>query len=379
MIAWRARRLFDGTAFRTGAALLTEGETITALVPERDIPDGAEHRFVEGTLAPGFVDLQVNGGGGVLLNDAPTVEGLASIARAHACLGATTILPTLITARPELQAAAIAASIAAAEAGVPGLAGLHLEGPHLAPARKGAHDGALIRPMEHSDRATLIDAAGRLPLLKVTLAPEIVGPEAIAALSAAGVLVSLGHTEARFEDCQEAAGAGARMVTHLFNAMSQLGARAPGTVGAALEDGRLWAGLIADGHHVAPANLRLALRAKRGPGRIVLVSDAMAVAGTGDRGFLLDGREVIRREGRLTLADGTLAGADLTLARAVRVLVDCGAADEAEALAMATSRPAELLGRSDIGRLCNGARADLVALDETGALAGVWRGAERLA
>ena len=371
MIAWRAQRLFDGERFHDGMALLTDGDRVVGLVPVQDIPGQAEHRFVEGTLAPGFVDLQVNGGGGIMLNEAPSVASLRQMAEAHARIGVTTILPTLITDRPEIVAAAIDA---VAAGGVPGVAGLHLEGPHLALSRKGAHDGGLIRAMTAADLAALIAAAARLPVLKVTLAPEAATPGQIAALAWAGVLVSLGHTEARLDACRAATEAGARCVTHLFNAMSQMTGRAPGCVGAALEDGRLSAGIIADGHHVDPVMVRLARRAKRGPGRMFLVSDAMAVAGTDLRGFDLGGRAVTRRGGRLTLADGTLAGADLDLARAVRNMVDWDAADEAEALAMAMSVPAALIGRRDLGRLAAGCRADLVALEGSGAVTGVWRG-----
>ena len=211
-------------------------------------------------------------------------------------------------------------------------------------ARKGAHDAALIRPMDESDLAAICEAAELLPKLKVTIAAENVTPEQVAQMVGAGVLVSLGHTDAPFETCVAYARAGARCATHLFNAMSQLGNRAPGLVGAVLDTAELSAGLIADGIHVHPAGLRAAWLAKRcGPGRIFLVSDAMAVAGTEDREFHLEGRRITRSEGRLCLPDGTLAGADLDLTTALRVLTSQCDVPLDEALAAATAVPAALI------------------------------------
>jgi len=362
-------------------ALLLQGDRVAGLVALRDLPAGAARVDLGvGMLVPGYVDLQVNGGGGLMLNDAPTPDTLAAMAAAHARLGATTILPTLVTDRPEVTAAAIAAAVAACAAGVPGVAGLHLEGPHLDPARAGAHDPALIRPMEAADLDALCAAAARLPMLKVTLAPASATLDQIATLARAGVLVSLGHTEADFATCAAAARAGARCVTHLFNAMRQMGNREPGVVGAALHLGGLSAGLIADGIHVHPATMGAAIRAKAGPGRLFLVSDAMAVAGTDLNGFTLNGRRITRADGRLTLADGTLAGADLDLTTAIRVLVRAVDVPRAAAVAMATALPADLIGQGAWrGRFVPGARADILHLDDDVRLAAVWRGGARLA
>jgi len=357
-----------------GHALLIEAGRIQGLAPLGEIPAKARHlRLQGGWLAPGFVDLQVNGGGGVMLNNAPRLDSLRKMSEAHARIGATTILPTLITDAPEVVAAAISAVEAAISSGVPGIAGLHLEGPHLAPSRKGAHDPALIRPMDDEDLATLLEAARRLPLLKVTLATESATPEQIRALSGAGVLVSLGHTDASFADCRAAAEAGAACVTHLFNAQSQMGNREPGVVGAALALGTLSAGIIADGIHVHPVSLRNAIRAKTGPGRVFLVSDSMATAGSDIAAFTLNGREIRRSGDRLTLADGTLAGAHLELAQALCNVVEMAGLDVGEAVSMATRYPADLIGRSDLGRIAIGARADLVHLDEDLCLRRVWR------
>ncbi|AAV95123.1 N-acetylglucosamine-6-phosphate deacetylase [Ruegeria pomeroyi] len=357
-----------------GHALLIEAGRIQGIAPLGEIPAKARHlRLQGGWLAPGFVDLQVNGGGGVMLNNAPRLDSLRKMSEAHARIGATTILPTLITDAPEVVAAAISAVEAAISSGVPGIAGLHLEGPHLAPSRKGAHDPALIRPMDDEDLATLLEAARRLPLLKVTLATESATPEQIRALSGAGVLVSLGHTDASFADCRAAAEAGAACVTHLFNAQSQMGNREPGVVGAALALGTLSAGIIADGIHVHPVSLRNAIRAKTGPGRVFLVSDSMATAGSDIAAFTLNGREIRRSGDRLTLADGTLAGAHLELAQALCNVVEMAGLDVGEAVSMATRYPADLIGRSDLGRIAIGARADLVHLDEDLCLRRVWR------
>ncbi len=375
--AFLAQRIFDGKRMHKASALVVRGGQIAGLGPARDLPpDIARRDLGAGVLAPGFVDLQVNGGGGVMFNDAPNVQTLRQMADAHARLGAAAILPTLITDTPDKTRAAIAATVAAIDAGVPGILGLHLEGPHLALSRKGAHDPALIRPMTAEDLAELTAAAAQLPTLMVTLAPEAARPDQIAALVAAGAIVSLGHSDATYDDCRAAQAAGARGVTHLFNAMRPFGHREPGVVGAALNLGALSAGLIADGIHVAPPALALALRAKQGPGEIFLVSDAMATAGGDIASFMLNGRRIRREQGRLTLEDGTLAGADLDLARAVRVISGPQVgAPLAAALAMACSRPARFIGRQgQLGHLAPGRAADFLFLDGGGDLAGVWRG-----
>lgn len=333
--------IFDGHRLREAHEARFEDGRLIAIAPESGAPD---LDLAGDILAPGYVDLQVNGGGGVLLNDAPTPATLARIAEAHRALGTRALLPTLITDRAEVTDAAIAAAIAALEAGADGIAGLHLEGPHLAPARKGAHDDTLIRPMTEADLEVLCAAARHLPCLMVTLAPESVTLPQVRALTAAGIRVALGHSDADFETCRAYAAAGAHLATHLFNAMSPMTSRAPGLVGAVLDTGRLSSGVIADGHHVHPATLRCAFAAKRGPGRLFLVSDAMAVAGTDLPGFTLNGREIRREDGRLTLADGTLAGADLDLTRALQVLVDLVGLPLDTALEAAITTPAELIG-----------------------------------
>jgi len=365
----RAGALHDGTRLHPGAGVLLRGGRIAAIGAA---PAGvAVQALGPGWLVPGLVDLQVNGGGGVMLGPGPGV--LATMLAAHARLGATTILPTLITDTPERTAAVIAAAVAAHRAGLPGLAGLHLEGPHLDPRRAGAHDPALIRPMTAADLDLYLAAARALPALMITLAPCAASAGQIAALAAAGVVVSLGHAEATEAEARAAIAAGARAATHLWNAMSGLGHRAPGLVGAVLA-GDLAAGLIADGHHVADAALRVTLAARAAG--LFLVSDAMAVAGTGLGGFTLGGREIRRHEGRLTLADGTLAGADLSLPGAIAHLAGLGCPAE-RAVAMASRIPADLIG-SPAGRVVPGGVADLVHLTPDQRVAGVWQGGRRI-
>lgn len=374
MGAFRAERIFDGHRWHEDAAVLVDEGRVVAITPAAEA-EGAE--TVPGWIVPGLVDLQVNGGGGVMLNDEPSPAGIARICAAHAGFGTTAVMVTLITDRPEVTQAAIAATKAAE--GQPGLMGLHLEGPHFDPARKGTHDPALIRGMEAEDLALLVEAATRLPHLICTVAPEAVTPAQIRALAEAGVTVSLGHSDCAIASAQAGFDAGARMVTHLYNAMSPLTHRAPGLVGAALDDGRVSAGLIADGFHVDAAALRIALRGKAGPGRMYLVSDAMSTIGTDLPGLLLNGRQIFRKDGRLTLADGTLAGADIALIDAVRhVHLELGLPLD-QALQLAGLNPALAMDDTDRGHLTPGARADFVALTPAITAAATWIGGARVA
>ncbi len=370
--AFSGARIFDGTIMRDGAVLVIDGKTVSDIAGF--VPDGVpEVQLRGGILAPGLLDLQVNGGAGLMVDGDTDAACLSRICATHARLGTTGILPTLITDTPEATRTVIAAGIAAA--GLPGFLGLHLEGPHLDPRRKGAHDLALIRPMNENDLDLLILAASRLPALMVTVAPSAVNPDQIARLTAAGVIVSLGHSESTAPESLAAIAAGARCATHLFNAMSQLGNREPGLVGAVLST-ELAAGIIADGIHVAPTTLRVALAAR--PTGLFLVSDCMAVAGTHQTEFMLNGRLILRQDGRLTLEDGTLAGADLTLPHAVKVMVEQVGISLDRALAMATRVPADLIGRPDLGRLMPGCAADMIHLSDTFDMLGVWQGGERL-
>lgn len=378
--AYSGATIFDGEQRHENAVLLVQSGSVLGVDSEDNIPpDCTQYILAGGLIAPGFIDLQVNGGGGVLLNDRPDLDAIKTICAAHAPFGTTSLLPTLITDTPDIRDTAIEAGIAAGKATMPGFLGLHLEGPHLSVARKGAHDPALIRPMSDDDLNTIKLARQSLPYLMTTVAPESVTNAQIAALTAAGILVSLGHSDTSFETATAAAIAGAGAVTHLFNAMSGLGHREPGLVGATLQTESLFAGLIADGIHVHPAAIATALAAKRGPGRIFLVTDAMSTIGTDQQSFTLNGRTIRRENGKLVLEDGTLAGADLDMISAVRFMVNSVGVAVDEALRMASLYPAMCLGAdARIGHLKAGAAADMVHLDQTLSIKSVWRGGQQL-
>lgn len=361
--------IFDGDRFLPGASLVVEGGRVAAILPAGTAPRGEAVHLEGGILAPGLVDLQVNGGGGLQVGGDTSADDLAAICETHARLGSTGVLPTLITDTPEATANVIASGIECARRSTPGFLGLHLEGPHLDPRREGAHDPGLIRPMTETDLRQLVAARRDLPALMVTVAPSGVTPGQITRLARAGVVVSLGHAECTGAEAEAAIAAGARCATHLFNAMSPLGHREPGLVGTILST-ELPAGLIADGLHVAPQVLRLALRLR--PTGLFLVSDCMAFAGSDLSRMRLGGREILRGGGRLTLGDGTLAGADLTLPEAIGRLAALGV-PLANVLRMASATPASVIGASS-GRLRPGDRADLVHLTADHALSAVWRG-----
>jgi N-acetylglucosamine-6-phosphate deacetylase len=355
-----APQLFDGTAMRGPALVTVSGGRIEAVIPgERD-----SHEAIilppDAILAPGFIDVQVNGGGGILLNDQPTEAGVRRIIAAHRNGGTTGCLPTLITDRADVMARLSAAAPALLQ--IPGVLGFHLEGPALNKLRKGIHLESEIRMPTAQDLVAL-KSFGRYGRSIVTLAPECVPKTLIADLIAAGLRISAGHSEATAAQIEQAADDGLTGITHLFNAMSQVTAREPGVVGAALGDERLFAGIICDGLHVDPASLRIALRCK-GRDRLMLVTDAMPLVGTDQREFLLQGRRITLEAGRLTGADGTLAGAHLTMIEAVRFAVTTLGVELADALTMASRTPASFLGlQSELGRVAVGYRADLVVFN----------------
>jgi N-acetylglucosamine-6-phosphate deacetylase len=354
-------RVFDGERMRDGAAVVIDGGRIVEIKTAADLPPKIERRRVEGLLAPGFVDVQVNGGGGVLFNAEPTVDAIRAIGAAHRRFGTTGFLPTFITDRREKMKSALGAVRAAFEAGVPGVLGIHLEGPFLNPAKKGVHEAGFMRAIDDADIALMTSLARGRTL--VTLAPEMVPPEAIARLATAGVVVAAGHTAASYETIKTARRHGLTGFTHLFNAMPPLASREPGPAGAALEDREAYCGIIADMHHVAPATLRLALAA-RGPERMMLVTDAMPPVGSDLTEFALLGQTIRRADGKLTTADGTLAGSDLDMASALRNAVAHLGVSLEDALRMAARAPAAFLRLdAELGRIAPGYRANLVLLD----------------
>ena len=367
-------RIFDGDGWHEGQTLMLDGDRILGLGAEADRLADLETIDCAGMIiVPGFIDLQVNGGGGVLLNDDQSVEGISTICASHARYGTTALLPTLITDTREITASAIEAGRQAKAAGVPGFLGLHLEGPHLSVARKGTHHPGLIRPMEEADVERLVALEGAFDAMMITVAPESTTEDQVRRLTKAGFVVSLGHTNTAYETAERYVAAGARTATHLFNAMSPLENRAPGLVGAAINLGTLHAGIIADGFHVHPASMTIALRAKRGPGRIFLVTDAMSTIGTDMSGFLLNGRQIYRKDGRLTLADGTLAGADIDMLSSVLFVHRVLDLPFEEAVRMASLYPAEAIGLATRkGRLAAGFDADFVILAENHRINSTW-------
>lgn len=363
-IAYTGARIFDGDVWWDRSALVVNDGTIEGIIAADSPTDAQRVGLGGGILAPGFIDLQINGAGGAQFNLDPTVKSIETICSSMAQFGTTASLPTAITDTREKIAAAVAAGIEAGKQNVRGFLGLHIEGPHLSIARKGAHDPALIRPMDEADLLALVEARRHLPHLLSTVAAETVTPNQITRLRDGGLTISIGHSDATYAQVRAAADAGATMATHLFNAQSQIGNREPGVVGAALDIGTMHAGLIADGIHVHPADIGIALRAKRGPAKVFLVTDTMSPTGTDATEFNLTGRTVYRKDGALRLPDGTLAGADLTMIDAITYVHRTVGVPLEEVLRMVSVYPAEVIGSADRGRLVQGRRADFVHLSD---------------
>jgi N-acetylglucosamine-6-phosphate deacetylase len=359
--------LAEGLAVR-----LSDGRIVAVGRPE-EVAAGAVRRDLDGQLLlPGFIDLQVNGGGGALFNDDPTPEAIAEIGRTHRRFGTTGFLPTLISDDLEVVGQAIAAARAAIESGVPGVLGVHIEGPFLSARRKGVHDPSKFRELE-ADLVPLLASLGTGRTL-VTLAPEKARPELISALVEAGVVVSAGHTNATYATVRTALDHGLNGFTHMFNAMSPLTSREPGVVGAALEDQGSWCGIIVDGRHVDPVVLKLAMRCKP-LDRFVLVTDAMPSVGMARKTFTIQGRPITVRDGVCVDENGTLAGSDLDMASAVRNAIDLLGLDLAAAVRMASRNPAEQMGLGrELGRIAPGYRADLVVATERLEVLETWIG-----
>ena len=356
-------RVLTPNGWREDIAVLVEGAHIQSIVQQADLAaDVTRHDLAGHTLLPGFIDCQVNGGGGVLFNDRPDVEGIRAIGDTHRRFGTTGFLPTLISDAIEKMPLAIAAVDAAISEGVPGVLGIHLEGPFISRERKGVHPARYLHAPDA--RELRLASSLRHGVTLLTVAPECVAPDAIRELTRAGVIVALGHSNADYATASAALAVGARGFTHLYNAMSPLASRAPGMVGAALDDADAWCGVIADGHHVDAASLRVALKAKR-RGKLVLVTDAMPPVGASDPDYVLNGETITARDGICQTANGTLAGSELSMIAAVRNAIDMLGVPLEEAARMASTYPADFLGLSAThGRIAAGCRADFTVLDE---------------
>jgi N-acetylglucosamine-6-phosphate deacetylase len=357
-------RVLQGDALAEGQCVLLDGARIAAILDADDprCRDAQRYDLGGGLLLPGFIDSQVNGGGGVLFNDEPSVDAIRTIGAAHRRFGTTGFLPTLISADLDVVARAIAAVRGAIQAGVPGVLGLHIEGPYLNVARKGVHDPAKLRELDASALGLLTSLREGRTL--VTLAPEMTTPQIIAKLVAAGVVVSAGHTNATYAEIQPALRHGLTGFTHLFNAMSQLTGREPGAVGAALSDPNSWCGIIVDGVHTDPVVLRIALKCKPHE-RFMLVTDAMPSVGTHNGSFELQGRRITVKGYVCVDEDGTLAGSNIDMASSVRNAMSMLGLPLSAAVRMASQWPAEFLGLGkSCGRIAPGYRANLVLADE---------------
>lgn len=367
-----ADRLFDGHEMHTNVPVAVDGDTFVST--QEGV--AANEVRLEGTMVPGYIDVQVNGGGGALFNADPTVDAINRIFAAHSRFGTTAMLPTFITgdlADMERAADAVAAAI---KQGVPGILGVHFEGPHLSPAKKGTHTASFIRPL--SDGEMAVYAREDLGIRHVTVAPETVSPEQIKALVDMGVIVSLGHSNADYTTAKAALDAGATGFTHLYNAMSPFEGRKPNMVGAALLDDDSWCGLIVDDLHVCAESARLALKAKA-RGKIMLVTDAMPPVGSDETEFILLGEKVVREGDALRASEGQLAGSILDMEGAVRNTVRSLGVEFGEAVRMASLYPAEFLGIADrVGTIEAGKRADFLLLDNDMKVQASWVGGRRL-
>ena len=364
-------RVLLGEQVEDGLCVLIEDGRISEI--REEAPANANIVDLNGEfLLPGFIDVQVNGGGGRLFNDDPSPATIAAMTAAHRRFGTTGMLPTLISDDVSVVERAIAAVDRAIEDGIQGVLGVHIEGPFLSRTRRGIHLASMLQPFD--DRFVDMLCSARNGRTLLTVAPECISPAQISRLVDAGVIVSAGHSDADYETVRAAREAGMSGFTHLFNAMSQLTNRAPGMVGAALEDRTTFAGIIVDGHHLHPATFRVGLQAK-GIDHLMLVTDAMPTVGAKDSEFMLQGRAIRKDGDKLVSSDGVLAGSTLTMAGAVSNAMEQGHLDLASAVKMATSTPARFLGlEREIGTIAAGCRADLVAMDEDLQVTRTWIG-----
>ncbi len=369
-VALLADRILTRQGFFEDGAVIVKDASIAGVCLAEELPTNIERTVLTGDLVPGFIDIQVNGGGGVLFNDDPSVDCIRIIAEAHRAFGTTGFLPTLISDDLDKMALAIAAVKDAIEGGVSGVLGIHLEGPFLEMEKRGIHEADKLRRLD--DDAIDLLSSLRTGKTLVTLAPEHASYSNIAKLSSRGVIVAAGHTMASYDQTIAAIEHGLSGFTHLFNAMPGPMSRQPGVCGAALDSNQTWCSIIADGHHVHPAMLRLALAAK-GTSGLILVTDAMPSVGTLADTFDLGSRRILKLDGRCVSEDGKLAGAHLDMAQAVRNAIKMMQIPAEVAISMATTNPASALGISNrLGCIETGFQADFALLDESGLVQATW-------
>jgi N-acetylglucosamine-6-phosphate deacetylase len=364
-------KVFTGDEWLTNQAVIIEGEHIADICAAEQLPANVSQTIdLQGQrLIPGLIDTQVNGGGGVLLNQATTPQALAVMGAAHRRFGTTGFYPTLISDDLEVVAQAIAAVEQAIAQKIPGVLGIHLEGPFLNPERKGVHNADKFKIIDEAAFTLLTSLKSGKTL--ITIAPELTTPEMIRRLADAGVVVAAGHSAANYEQTRIALNAGVTAFTHLFNAMTPFTSREPGMVGAALEDKTSWCGIIADGFHVHPAAIKVAHQAKAA-GKMVLVTDAMPSVGAEDKSFNLYGEHIFYNDGKLTTASGTLAGSDLDMLAAVRNTIQMAGIDADEAIRMASAYPAAMMGETQLGAIKPGFIASMILIDENYQLIHSW-------
>ncbi|WP_086930263.1 N-acetylglucosamine-6-phosphate deacetylase [Agarilytica rhodophyticola] len=367
--------IFDSQHFFENHGIILSGENIQAIMPLSELPENIERvELAHGIVAPGFIDLQVNGGGGKLFNNKPCLETLKYMLDGHRQKGTTSMMPTFISDNPSSYSCAVEAVHEAFDKSYKGILGLHLEGPFLVESRRGTHSASYIRKASSSDIQWLLEKqrkSGKACLV-VTLAPEQVTPSDIQQLVDAGIIVCVGHSDAEYEKVEIALAAGVSGFTHLYNAMRPLQGRDPGVVGAALSDPNSWCGIIADGHHVHPIAIKVAIAAKP-PGKVFLVSDAMATVGSEDHSFTLYTEEISENNGCLINAQGRLAGSAIGLIDAVKFCVEHVNLAVDEALRMASLYPAQFIAKDNcLGRIKNGYRADLVHFNQDYNVLNTW-------
>jgi len=367
-----ASQVFDGSTWKFQHGVVIDNDTIVGVEPLDEL--GSEipiTDYGDGVIAPGFIDLQVNGGGGVLFNNEPTVSSLQTMITAHRATGTTAMMPTLISDEQSVYPAGISAVNQIMGSGNPSVLGLHIEGPFLSQKKRGTHQQTMVRQITGDDIRWLTSSAASLPLI-LTLAPEHCSAGQIKQLTNAGVMVCAGHSNATAQQTKAALSEGLRGFTHLFNAMNPLTARDPGVLGVALNDRESWAGIIADGHHVDPVNLSLAHRTKA-PGKLCLVTDAMATVGAVKKSFSLYNETITEDNGVLINAEGNLAGSAIGMIQAVAVAHHSAGIELGECLNMASSYPAAFLNRhKELGQLSAGFRADIVHFDDNFKVHNTW-------